>query len=100
MGVDDLAESEVGIAVAATAALMSPRVRRVARRGAVYGLAGALFAGDAVASAARGVAKGVRGAAPEEKPQAPEPPARPRRTPPTRVPRPAVTPSPATEESP
>ena len=60
MGVDDLFESQVGVAVAATAALFSPRARSVMRRGAVYGLAGALKAGDAVSSAARGVARGVR----------------------------------------
>ena len=77
MGVDDFMEAPVGVAVAATAALMSPRARQVMRRGAVYGLAGVLKAGDVAASAARGVASGVRekAAAPEAeapKKEAPE----------------------------
>ena len=63
-------ESEVGVAVAATAALASPRVRAVMRRGAVYGLAGVLKAGDMAASAARGVAAGVRAGEAEEAPAA------------------------------
>jgi hypothetical protein len=62
MAVDDFMESEVGLAVAATALVFSPRVRGVVRRGAVYGVAGVLKAGDAVTSAGRGVARGVRGA--------------------------------------
>lgn len=51
MALEEYMESEVVVAVAATAALLSPRVRRVLRRGAVYGLAGVLMARDAVASA-------------------------------------------------
>ena len=66
MGLDDFVETEVGVAVAATSVLLSRRVRGVLRRGTVYGLAGALTAGDAVASAARGIAGGVRGAATEK----------------------------------
>jgi hypothetical protein len=64
MAVDDFLDREVGLAVAATAALLSPQARRVVRQGVVYGLAGALKTGDAVASAARGVGNGVRRAAP------------------------------------
>jgi hypothetical protein len=63
MALDDFVESEVAIAVAATATLLSPRVRRVLRGGAVYGLAGALIAGDAVASVARGAGHGAQQAA-------------------------------------
>jgi hypothetical protein len=63
MAVDDFVESEVAVAVAATAAVLSPPVRRVLRRGAVYGVAGALVAGDAIASFARGAARGVQQAA-------------------------------------
>ncbi len=63
MALDDFLESEVAVAVAATAAVLSPRVRGVLRRGAVYGLAGALIAGDAVASATRGAGRGARQAA-------------------------------------
>jgi hypothetical protein len=53
MAVDDYFESEVGIAVAATAALLSPKARRVLRRGLVYGAAGVLAAGEALATAGR-----------------------------------------------
>ena len=60
MDVEDFVDSEVAIAVAATAAVLSPRVRGVLRRGAVYGLAGGLIAGSAVASAARGVGHGAQ----------------------------------------
>ena len=63
MALDDYFETEVGVAVAATAALFSPRVRRVLRRGAVYGVAGALMAGDAVTAFARGVSRSAQQAA-------------------------------------
>lgn len=60
MAVEDFLESEVAIAIAATAAAISPPVRRVLRRGAVYGIAGALIAGDAILSFARGLGAGVQ----------------------------------------
>lgn len=63
MALDDYVESEVAIAVAATAALVSPKVRGVLRQGAVYGLAGVLLAGDAVGAVVRGVGRGVQQAA-------------------------------------
>jgi hypothetical protein len=63
VALDDFLESEVAVAVAATAAVLSPRVRGVLRSGAVYGLAGALIAGDAVASVARGAGRGAQQAA-------------------------------------
>jgi hypothetical protein len=63
MVLDDYLESEVALAVAATAAVLSPRLRGVLRSGAVYGLAGALIAGDAVASVARGAGRGAQQAA-------------------------------------
>ena len=53
---DDVLEPEVLIAVGVTAAVMSPPVRRVLRRGAVLGLAGLMIAGDKIASVARGAA--------------------------------------------
>jgi hypothetical protein len=59
MEVDDFFEAEVAVAVAATAALFSPKVRRFLRRGAVYGVAGALKAGDALTGMARGVGRGI-----------------------------------------
>jgi hypothetical protein len=52
-----LFEQETVAAVAATAAALSPRVRRIARKGAVYGVAGVLRAGDVVIAGARGVAR-------------------------------------------
>lgn len=63
MALDDYLEPEVGIAVALTAAVLSPPVRRLVRRGAVYGVAGGLIAGGTLTSFARGVGRGVRQAA-------------------------------------
>ena len=51
----DLFDKEVVVAVGATAAMMSERARRMLRRGAVYGIAGVMSAGEAVTSAARSV---------------------------------------------
>ena len=59
MAMDDFMESEVAVAVAVTAVVMSPRARSVLRKGAVYGLAGVLKAADAVGSFARGVGRGA-----------------------------------------
>ena len=59
MALDDFLDSEVAVAVAATAVALSPRARRLVRRGAVYGVVGALKATDVVTAAARGVASGV-----------------------------------------
>ncbi len=63
MALEDYMESEVAVAVAATAAIFSPQVRGLLRRGAVYGLAGLMMAGDAISAAARGVASGAQQAA-------------------------------------
>jgi hypothetical protein len=60
MALDDYLEPEVAIAVAVTAAVASPPVRKVLRRGLVYGLAGLLVAGDKVTSAAREIAKSAQ----------------------------------------
>jgi hypothetical protein len=60
MALDDYVEPEVAVAVAATAAVLSPRVRGWLRRSAVYAVAGALMAGDAVTSFARGAARGAQ----------------------------------------
>ena len=57
----DLFDKEVVVAVGATAALMSERARRVLRRGAVYGIAGVMSAGGAVASAAKSVGRDSEG---------------------------------------
>ncbi|MEJ7758720.1 MAG: hypothetical protein WKF55_03910 [Gemmatimonadaceae bacterium] len=60
MASDDGGDAKVAAAVAVTAAIFSPRVRELLRRGAVQGLAGALKAGDALASFARGVSHGIQ----------------------------------------
>lgn len=65
--IEDLQESgDVAVAVAATAVILSPPVRRLIRRGAAYGLAGILIAGDALTSFGRGAARGIRQAAATE----------------------------------
>jgi hypothetical protein len=56
----DSTEVKVAAAVALTAALFSPELRGMLRRGAVRGLVGALTIGDAVASFARGVRRGMQ----------------------------------------
>ncbi len=56
MAVEDFLEPEVAVAVAVTAAVLSPRVRGVLRRGLVYGVAGVLKAGDALSSAVQSAA--------------------------------------------
>ncbi len=62
-GTRRLFNSEVAIAVAATAAILSPRVRGILRKGAVYGLAGAFAIGDSVGSFSRSVGRGAQRAA-------------------------------------
>ena len=69
-----LIEEEVVAAVAATAAVLSPRARKIARKGAVYGLAGVLKAGDVVVAAARGAARAAEPAAEEALNRADSPP--------------------------
>jgi hypothetical protein len=62
MALDDWLDSEVAVAVAATAAVLSPGFRRVLRRGAVYGVAGVLKATDVATATARGIARGASSA--------------------------------------
>jgi len=66
MELEDYMEPEVGIAIAVTAAVASPAVRSALRRGAVYGLAGLLMAGDAVKTFVEGAARGARQMLPSE----------------------------------
>jgi hypothetical protein len=54
-----LIERELLAVVGATAVAISPKARGVARKGMVYGLAGALTVGDVVSSTARGAARGA-----------------------------------------
>lgn len=63
MDFEDVLEPEVAAAAAITAVIASPQVRNALRRGAVYGLAGLLVAGDAVSSFSRGVGRGIQRAA-------------------------------------
>jgi hypothetical protein len=70
----------VAVAVAAATVALSPRARRVLRRGAVLGVAGVLKATDVATAAARGVARGASAAGDsvtsrEARPDAPDPPA-------------------------
>jgi len=60
MALEDYMEPEVAVTAVVAAAVFSPPVRKVIRRGLVYGMAGALIAGDAIASFARGVGQGVQ----------------------------------------
>jgi hypothetical protein len=70
MDFDDFMEPEIAVTAAVTAAVLSQRGRQMLRRGAVYGMAGALVARDAIASFARGIGQGFRqvGAVVTEKP--------------------------------
>ena len=60
MAVDDYLEPEVAIAVAVTAAVASPPVRKVIHRGLVYGLARLLVAKDKITTVGQNVAQGAR----------------------------------------
>jgi uridine phosphorylase len=76
-----LIERQVALAAAVTAAALSPEARKALRQGAVYGLAGAMKAGDVVVSAAKGAARGAQEAfAREPEPAAPPPKRRTRST--------------------
>lgn len=71
MALDDYLEPEVAIAVAITAAVASPPVRKAVRKGAVYGLAGLMMLGDRMRDMASNIAQAAQqqrdsGAAPEE----------------------------------
>lgn len=61
MGLEDMVSTQSAFVAATTAAVVSPKTRGAIRKGAVYGIAGALKVGDVVAGAARGVVNGVRG---------------------------------------
>jgi len=63
MDFEDFLQPEVGIAAAVVAVVASPQLRRFVRKGAVFGVAGALIASDAVTSFARGVQQSAQKAA-------------------------------------
>ena len=73
MAVEDYLEPEVAVAVAITAAVASPRAREVMRKGAVYGIAGVLKAGDALGAFGRGLGRGAQQATQEAAGGAPDP---------------------------
>src|SRR5438045_3189607 len=60
MDPEDFLAPEVGITAVVVAAIFSPRARKVIRQGAVYGMAGLLVAGDAMASLAHSFGQGVQ----------------------------------------
>jgi hypothetical protein len=63
MDSEDLVAPEVAAAVAVTAVVASPQVRSLLRRGAVYGLAGVLLAGDGLVALSKGVGRGAQSVA-------------------------------------
>ncbi|GHO73927.1 hypothetical protein KSD_16980 [Ktedonobacter sp. SOSP1-85] len=63
MDAENFLEPEVATTAIITAALFSPRVRKVIRKGVVYGAAGVLVAGDVVTSFARSLGRGMQVAA-------------------------------------
>ena len=60
MALEDYLEPEVAVTAAVTAAVFSPTARKIIRKGAVYGMAGVLIAGDAISSFVRSVGQGVQ----------------------------------------
>ncbi|MBV9228994.1 MAG: hypothetical protein JOZ18_06745 [Chloroflexi bacterium] len=60
MELEDYLEPEIAITAAVTAAVFSPQARKVIRRGAIYGIAGALIVGDTVTSFARNIGTGFK----------------------------------------
>jgi hypothetical protein len=60
MEVDDFVEPEIAVTAAVTAALFSPKVRGLLRKGLVRGLAGAMIVGDTVTSFTRSVGQGIQ----------------------------------------
>ena len=60
MELEDFLEPETAVVAAVAAAVFSPQVRGWLRRGAVYGMAGALIAGDFVTGVARGAGRGMQ----------------------------------------
>ena len=60
MDPEDFLSPEVGITAVVVAAIFSPRARKVIRQGAVYGMAGLLVAGNAIASLGRSFGQGVK----------------------------------------
>jgi hypothetical protein len=60
MALEDYMEPEIAVTAAVTAAVLSPQGRTVIRRSAVYGLAGIIATGDAIASFSQNVRHGIQ----------------------------------------
>ncbi len=60
MALDDYLEPEIAVTAAVTAAIFSPKARSWLRRGLVYGTAGVLIAGDALAGLVRNMSQGAQ----------------------------------------
>lgn len=60
MEFEDFVEPEIAVTAAVAAAVFSPRARRVMRKGLVYGMAGAIAAGDVMTSFARSIGQGAK----------------------------------------
>jgi hypothetical protein len=73
MELEEFVQPEVGVAIAVTAVVASPTVRKTLRKGAAYGLAGLLLAGDSASRFLNAVSKGAQKAlkqTPQEEPAA------------------------------
>ncbi|GER91170.1 hypothetical protein KDW_53320 [Dictyobacter vulcani] len=60
MEFEDFVEPEIAVTAAVTAALCSPRARKVMRKGLVYGVAGILTAGNVATAFANSIRQGVK----------------------------------------
>jgi len=67
MDFEDFVEPEIAVTAVLTAALFSPRARKIIRKGMVYGMASILTAGDVATAFGRSVRQGVKQA--EEAPR-------------------------------
>lgn len=60
MEFEDFVEPEIAVTAAVTAAVFSPRARKIIRKGLVYGMAGALAAGDVFVSFVKSIGQGCQ----------------------------------------
>ncbi len=60
MALEDYLEPEVAVTAVVTAAVFSPQARKLLRRGAVYGTAGVLIAGDVLSTVVRRFGSGMQ----------------------------------------
>lgn len=60
MALEDYMEPEIAVTAAVTAAVLSPRGRKVIRRSAVYGLAGFIAVSDAIATFSHNIRHGIQ----------------------------------------